>query len=640
MAPDFAGSVGSLAAGVREAARATAQTSIRPAPRNRDDSAPVRESFSEALRQSRQRSEGPKAEVRASKIDVAVKPSEGEPQAEGEPQVAASKEAARESGSEKAQERPGSAQERVIDSARVESAALPAPENADNEPPNLNPLNIAPALGIGVSPPESPASVEVLNPDDSQFEQVDGGEEVVAPVAPTDSDRAEIDTNGASVNSGEGRSSGGGTGVVTEAEARTTAGTEVRGRGGESASDAQWLKRESPILVEQTSGRVEGSSTIAVKGLPAGERAPIQAPNPSVSPNVKQATAPQAAGNQESVEVRERSDRSVGPESRQARNSAERSIFSVVEEAPAARAQAPVQLAPGTQGSSERPATSEQQGPTANGRHSAYSAVVANQATSGGESEGERSSEGYTHDRPRGSQTGAAMDVRGADDTSSGSRPSGQTVVIDPNLKLATPLGVAAGPQTGKPEAQSAPAEAQIVAQSVARGLAAAVNQRGGSVTLRLVPESLGLVRIHMSLAQGAVSVRLEATTPAAQGLLSEHIAMLRSSLESRGLTIEKLSVQYTPASSAVMAAMPQGSGHSSNGGLQQQLAQQAADEQAAWQDAAGDQSRGRRDTDSEESGGNNSKRTAGGQALASGSEDAASRLFGGRLRLRMETVA
>lgn len=179
-------------------------------------------------------------------------------------------------------------------------------------------------------------------------------------------------------------------------------------------------------------------------------------------------------------------------------------------------------------------------------------------------------------------------------------------------------------------EAQASPEALRTAAESVARGLAAAVNQRGGTIVLRLSPESLGLVRIHMSIEQGSVSVRMEATNPSAHGLLSQNLAMLRGSLESRGLTVDKLSVQLAPAGAAIAApAGPVSAAPTST---------PSGESHSAWQDAAENPSQGGRDSEEQDA-----QRGRSGQE-----EDAASPVeaalkrgaFSGRLRMRLETFA
>lgn len=159
------------------------------------------------------------------------------------------------------------------------------------------------------------------------------------------------------------------------------------------------------------------------------------------------------------------------------------------------------------------------------------------------------------------------------------------------------PIGVGgpagAGRVSGGVKAQGSPTggadhaasrEIDPAAAAVTRGLAAAVSQRGGSLTIRLVPESLGFVRIQMDIAGGVVSATLDAGTAAARDLLADHLGMLRHALESRGLSVDRLQVNLAPAAHAP----PAGSGGNSDA---------PADERASLgrfaHDAAGGRSRG-----------------------------------------------
>ncbi len=89
----------------------------------------------------------------------------------------------------------------------------------------------------------------------------------------------------------------------------------------------------------------------------------------------------------------------------------------------------------------------------------------------------------------------------------------------------------------------------------VARGLGASLAQRGGTLTLRLLPESLGSMRIQMEILQGAVKVEMEVGNAEAHRLLSQSLEGLRASLEARGLAVEKLGVSLTPSHASVLAA-------------------------------------------------------------------------------------
>lgn len=77
----------------------------------------------------------------------------------------------------------------------------------------------------------------------------------------------------------------------------------------------------------------------------------------------------------------------------------------------------------------------------------------------------------------------------------------------------------------------------------VARGLAAAVRQRDGTLTLRLSPESLGDIKIQVRVESGQVSAHISAQTEQARHLLSESAPTLRSALEAHGLVVERIDV-------------------------------------------------------------------------------------------------
>ncbi|RMD60845.1 MAG: flagellar hook-length control protein FliK, partial [Planctomycetota bacterium] len=110
-------------------------------------------------------------------------------------------------------------------------------------------------------------------------------------------------------------------------------------------------------------------------------------------------------------------------------------------------------------------------------------------------------------------------------------------------LKL-TQVQASAYPQPGAPSSSQPDAAASALLH---RGLQAALSQRGGALTLRLNPPSLGSVKIDMSLQQGAVSVSLQASTPQAQQLLEQHAQQLRLALESRGLEVHRLETRLAP---------------------------------------------------------------------------------------------
>ena len=121
-----------------------------------------------------------------------------------------------------------------------------------------------------------------------------------------------------------------------------------------------------------------------------------------------------------------------------------------------------------------------------------------------------------------------------------------------------------------------------------ARGLTALASQRGGSLAIRLDPPSLGEIAIRMNVVDGVVRAELTAANSAARVLMDKSIDVLRCALESRGLTVERLSI-HGPIMSEHSGRME---------GQQSQTEQQggAREEGAGGEenDAAGHQSRGR----------------------------------------------
>jgi len=137
-------------------------------------------------------------------------------------------------------------------------------------------------------------------------------------------------------------------------------------------------------------------------------------------------------------------------------------------------------------------------------------------------------------------------------------------------------ISMGRAPQPAQQTAQSSPtwtldaqpeADAQSVQRQIDRGFAAALRQGGGGVTLRLSPASLGAVRIEMSVSGGAIEARLEANSPQARELLEQNIAALRSSLEARGFSVDRLHVQMTPSPTAPQSGSQQGEGQQQGAG-------------------------------------------------------------------------
>ena len=110
-------------------------------------------------------------------------------------------------------------------------------------------------------------------------------------------------------------------------------------------------------------------------------------------------------------------------------------------------------------------------------------------------------------------------------------------------------------------------------AARLSRGLNSALNQRNGSVTLRLTPPELGTVRIQLQVQGTSVAAQFHAETDRGMTLLTQQLAQLRSSLEAQGLSVDRLGVTAmgSPHSAGGSNLHQQGDGGSS--------AQQQADQ-------------------------------------------------------------
>jgi len=156
---------------------------------------------------------------------------------------------------------------------------------------------------------------------------------------------------------------------------------------------------------------------------------------------------------------------------------------------------------------------------------------------------------------------------------------------IEPGNGLGRAL---AGATAGDLRAQRADdaAPSAFTSQAI-RGLTAMLNQRGGAMTMRLDPPELGALRVQMTITAGVVSADFQASTAAGHALLDRHMAALRTSLESQGLTVDRLTVQSPPpggSSQQHHAAGERDGGGNSQGGSSW----------GAQHDAGGAESRGR----------------------------------------------
>ena len=179
--------------------------------------------------------------------------------------------------------------------------------------------------------------------------------------------------------------------------------------------------------------------------------------------------------------------------------------------------------------------------------------------------------------------------------------------------KHASPLSQASPAAPGpQPSQNGALTESQQSAlhKSVTRGLNAALNQRGGSLMMRLVPEALGQMRIAMTIEGGRVSVDLQTGNNTAHRALTSQLAGLRATLESRGFRVESLQATLHQSLARAGASGPESGGQAQQQNSQQQQQQQQnqnhAGSGASWReggDAGDGRSRGYRDREEGEGG-------------------------------------
>lgn len=109
-------------------------------------------------------------------------------------------------------------------------------------------------------------------------------------------------------------------------------------------------------------------------------------------------------------------------------------------------------------------------------------------------------------------------------------------------------LNHAAAPATPTP---ATTAQQDLLAAQMSRIIAASASRSGDgsdTITMRLTPETLGAMTIRVDLRDGALSASFATQTAQARDLLESSMPLLRSALEARGLSIERLAVELTPA--------------------------------------------------------------------------------------------
>jgi len=128
------------------------------------------------------------------------------------------------------------------------------------------------------------------------------------------------------------------------------------------------------------------------------------------------------------------------------------------------------------------------------------------------------------------------------------------TSTIESNTTTLTPSAdrttAASTTMTAGERLVNAKLDEQAFSQRLVRGLQSVVNQKGGTLNMRLTPAELGTVRISMTIVRDVVSAQFIAQTSEAQAMLDKHIGTLKTTLEQQGLTVERLHVQSSSSTS------------------------------------------------------------------------------------------
>ena len=98
------------------------------------------------------------------------------------------------------------------------------------------------------------------------------------------------------------------------------------------------------------------------------------------------------------------------------------------------------------------------------------------------------------------------------------------------------------GPRT--PGAQPQTNRARPLLTQVSRGVASILRQNGGSLSLKLRPDSLGELRINLRVHNGAVDATFRADNAQARDLLKSTLSQLKDTLETHGVRVERLRVE------------------------------------------------------------------------------------------------
>lgn len=162
--------------------------------------------------------------------------------------------------------------------------------------------------------------------------------------------------------------------------------------------------------------------------------------------------------------------------------------------------------------------------------------------------------QGHAGQQQAGSHASAAVPVAAAGQPHSAAALEIQTTATASNTQAGAAAGGSAT-HAGSTAAISLPAGADALQNAqgqddtdpnvarIAQGIRAAVNLKGGAVTIRLNPHEMGHVRIEMEIKNGNISAQLQTEHASVRDLLNHQLGKLRETLQARGLHVERLEV-------------------------------------------------------------------------------------------------
>lgn len=93
------------------------------------------------------------------------------------------------------------------------------------------------------------------------------------------------------------------------------------------------------------------------------------------------------------------------------------------------------------------------------------------------------------------------------------------------------------------PTGSRAEQQNQAFASQLQRGLAAALNQKTGAVTIRLTPETLGQLKIQVKLSEGSLTAAFEVASAKTRDTLTRSLDTLRQGLKDKGIESSEFKV-------------------------------------------------------------------------------------------------